>query len=176
MCWCAGCTHTQGESADPGGHDLSSDPSSVAAELRPGQHTHILSGRENMDTHTHTHRHTCTQPLSTHTYTPPINTHTQIPALWPLSSDLGQHKRTRTIWQGEHGLSPCLPNPGISGGHVRAHGYVAWSSVGQGRPAAGLGAPPRGVGVRGGAARGWERSWSGNGSKQSHLPPGRWNF
>lgn len=33
---------------------------------------------------------------------------------------------------------------------MRAHGYVAWSSVGQGRPAAGLGAPPRGVGARGG--------------------------
>lgn len=38
-------------------------------------------------------------------------------------------------------------------------------------------APRRGGWERGeGAARGWERSWSGNGSKQSHLPPGRWNF
>ena len=27
-----------------------------------------------------------------------------------------------------------------------------------------------------GAACGWEKSWSGNGSKQSHLPPGRLEF
>lgn len=58
-----------------------------------------------------------------------------------------------------------------------ACGNVAWSSVGQGRPAAGLWAPRRGGWERGeGAACGWERSWSGNGSKQSHLPPGPLEF
>lgn len=58
-----------------------------------------------------------------------------------------------------------------------ACGYVAWSSVGQGRPAAGLWVPRRGGWERGeGVACGWERSWSGNGSKQSHLPPGPLEF
>ena len=35
--------HTHGESADPGGHDLGSDPSSVATELGPwATHTHAI--------------------------------------------------------------------------------------------------------------------------------------
>ena len=173
VCWVH--THTQGESADPGGHDLGSDhssvatelrpweththththpsthtytdPSSVATELGPGQHIHThththtphLAGRTWTHTHTDRQRHTHTHRQ--HTHTPPPSTHTQIPALWPLSSDLGQYTHVHPVWQGEHGLSSCLPNPGISGGHVRARGYVAWSSVGQGRPAAGLWAP-----------------------------------
>ena len=48
----------------------------MAAELGPGQHTHILSGRENMDTHTHTQTHMHTAPVNTHIHPPDQHTHT----------------------------------------------------------------------------------------------------
>ena len=179
VCWVH--THTQGESADPGGHDLGSDHSSVATELRPWaththththcRHTHTdpssvaaeLGPGQHTQTQTHTHTHPVWQgehghtqtDRDTHTHTintlihrPPVNTHTDpssvAPELGPWAIHTHTHTHTHThppVWQGEHGLSSCLPNPGISAGHVRARGYVAWSSVGQGQPAAGLWAP-----------------------------------